>query len=268
MKFKKFINALLLIITISITPVWGQVNNETLNIISSEKEKVVSNGYKISNQFKVLVNKNEIILKNGILIFNERTYLPIRELSTFLNINVDYNAENKVSILSKNNVTIEIPQNRTKATIIKDNITNILNMDIDNNIQSLVIDGITYLPLRFIAENLDYDVIYNAKNKIIELNEKILGETNSTAQATTLMNSTETSTETTTLNIYNEPTTKDNIIIYNNQTQYVGNRDNFKLHYSNCRAAKKLLPQNRMPFESKEDGLSAGYTDLCGICFK
>ena len=267
MKFKKIISSILLVATISTTPVFAQVNSETLNIISSENEKIVSNGYEISNQFKVLVNKSEVTLKNGTLVFNGRTYLPIRELSTFLNANIDYNAENKVSILSKNNTTIEVPQNRTKATVIKDNIANVLNMDTDSNIQSLVLDGVTYLPLRFIAENLGYDIVYSAENKTIELNEKntnniIATETNS--ETTTFATTTEKPTETTTYTT----TTKENVIIYTQQTPYVGNRNNFMLHYSDCRAAKKLLPEHRMPFETKEDGISAGYTDLCGICFK
>lgn len=77
--FKKIITLILLTINISTITVFAEVNNETLNIISSENENIISNGYEISNQFKILVNKNEINLNNGTLVFKERTYLPIRE---------------------------------------------------------------------------------------------------------------------------------------------------------------------------------------------
>ena len=117
MKFKLFITTVLATVLIS-TTAFAKVNEETLNIISSEKEKSVSNGYEISNQFKIFVNENEINLKNGVLIFSGRTYMPIRELSSFLNTNIDYDAQNKVSILSKNNITIEIPHNRTNANVM------------------------------------------------------------------------------------------------------------------------------------------------------
>lgn len=275
--FKKIITLILLTINISTITVFAEVNNETLNIISSENENIISNGYEISNQFKILVNKNEINLNNGTLVFKERTYLPIRELSKFLDANIDYNPEYKISILTKNNITIEIPQNRTKATVTKNNITNVLNMDNDSNIQSLVLDGVTYLPLRFIAENLGYDILYNAKTKIIELNEKII---ENTTKATTQKLMATTSKESTTNHITEKPTetsskeinkninkelTTNNIDI---KTLYIGNKDNFKLHLSSCRYVKQILPENISQFETKEEAISTGYNDFCKVCLK
>lgn len=259
MKFKLLISSILIAVSIS-TTVFAQINDETLNIISSEKEKIVSNGYEISNQFKILVNENQLTLKNGTLVFSGRTYLPIRELSTFLNASIDYDAENKVSILSKDDVIIQVPQNRTKATVIKDNVTTVLNMDTDSNIQSIVLDGVTYLPLRFIAENLGYDVVYSPEIKTIKLNEKNLNNANSTV---------ETTAESTTFETNTLKTTQQDTSIQNNlnvKALYIGNKENQKLHKLSCKYVDKMLPENMAKFENKENAISSGYTDLCKVC--
>lgn len=48
-------------------------------------------------------------------------------------------------------------------------------------------------------------------------------------------------------------------------TKYVGSSKSDKYHYCSCSYAKKIYPENRLCFKSKEDAQSQGYVP-CGVC--
>ena len=156
----------------------------------------------------------------------------------------DYNSTTNTKTITENNV--ESSTNTTSietSSITSENTTNESTKETLTTQQTTVIETTTYTVTT----------------------EK---PTETTTYTTTTEKPTETTTYTTTTEKPTETTTQKNVINYTEQTPYVGNRNNFLLHYSDCRAAKKLLPEHRKPFETKEEAISAGYTDLCGICFK
>ncbi len=92
---------------------------------------------------------------------------------------------------------------------------------------------------------------------------------NNTA-STTIETTTEVTIQTTTLEVTTQPVTQASKELTTNniefKTIYVGNKNNGKLHTSSCRHAKKLLPDNVIQFNSRQDAISAGYSDLCKVC--
>lgn len=49
------------------------------------------------------------------------------------------------------------------------------------------------------------------------------------------------------------------------EKSYVGSIKSNKYHYPDCRAAKKIKPENEIWFSSSEDARAHGY-EPCGIC--
>jgi len=46
---------------------------------------------------------------------------------------------------------------------------------------------------------------------------------------------------------------------------YIGNRSSKIFHYPDCQWAKKIAPQNKVVFESREEAIKAGYRP-CKVC--
>lgn len=161
------------------------MSNTTQQIIQSETPSTPN--YQQKNDFKLYINGERKTLSNGFLVINNRTFLPVRELSNLLGIpdnNIGWDSENRVASVSKDNTLIEIPIGYTKASV-NDQITPIDTAS--NDTRSVIANGYTYLPLRFLSENLGYQIdtqgktihLYNVSPKpeikeTISLTEKYL----------------------------------------------------------------------------------------------
>lgn len=161
------------------------MSNTTQQIIQSEKSATPS--YQQKNDFKLYINGERKTLTNGFLVINDRTFLPVREVSTLLGIsdnNIDWDKDNRVASVSQGNTLIEIPIGYTKASV-NNQITPIDTAS--NDTRSVIANGYTYLPLRFLSENLGYQIdtqgktihLYNVSPKpeikeTISLTEKYL----------------------------------------------------------------------------------------------
>lgn len=111
---KKFILPIFLATLISCTGVFANVNQNTLSIIKNEQENIIHKDNTEINNFNVILDDQNISLENGALLYKDTVYLPIRELSEYLGFSVSYDKDNKVSILSNDEIVVEIPQNRKK----------------------------------------------------------------------------------------------------------------------------------------------------------
>ena len=188
--FKLSYKQLLIMGIISLTGLTPPTNtyamsNTTQQIIQSETPSTPN--YQQKNDFKLYINGERKTLSNGFLVINNRTFLPVRELSNLLGIpdnNIGWDSENRVASVSKDNTLIEIPIGYTKASL-NDQITPIDTAS--NDTRSVIANGYTYLPLRFLSENLGYQIdtqgktihLYNVSPKpeikeTISLTEKYL----------------------------------------------------------------------------------------------
>ena len=141
------------------------MSSATQQIIQSETASTPN--YQQKNDFKLYINGERKTLSNGFLVVNGRTFLPVRELSGLLGISdsgISWDSENRVASVSQDNTLIEIPIGYTQASV-NDKITPIDTSS--NNTRSIIANGYTYLPVRFISENLGWQI--DTQGKTIHL---------------------------------------------------------------------------------------------------
>ncbi len=133
---------------------------------SSYASKVIN--LQINNPYIAVNGTKEKIDPQGSkpIIRNNRTLLPIRSLIEALGGTVEWNAE-------KREVTITLNGNTIVLTIGKNTaLVNGIKTSIDphnSNVVPIIINGRTYLPLRFIAEHLNCTVDWNPENREITI---------------------------------------------------------------------------------------------------
>lgn len=152
------------------TPVFA-IESKTEQIIKNESYQSVD--FTESNSFKLYINGQYKQIQNTFAVSNNRTFLPMREVATLLGVsdsNIKWDSANNTATISADNTLIEIPIGRTKANV---NDTIVFLDDAQGGTRSFVkqtsAGGVTYLPLRFLAENLGYQVKYYSDTSVIHI---------------------------------------------------------------------------------------------------
>lgn len=97
-------------------------------------------------------------------IEKDRTFVPIRFIGEALNYKVDWNNDKKL-------VTIKNNDRQILMTIGDTNIT-VNNEKIKNDVAPLIRKDRTYVPLRFVAENMNLKVNWDGKEKKVIINSQ------------------------------------------------------------------------------------------------
>ena len=97
------------------------------------------------------------------MIKNGRTLIPVRFLFEQMGANVDWNEREQIVTISKNDIVITLAVGSANAEINGKTVT----MDAPTQI----IYGKTMVPVRFISENLGYEVEWDDENRIITIME-------------------------------------------------------------------------------------------------
>ncbi len=127
------------------------------------------------NSVAVVVNGDSITDDN--FIYNGTTYVPIRSVSNALGASVDYNKNNNtISIeTGSNNSTssdmVSTTQPNTITTTAKINSVSLYADGNKINKDTMLIDGVTYVPLRAISEALDVNVAYSEDLKVVSISD-------------------------------------------------------------------------------------------------
>ena len=162
------------------------MSNATQQIIQSEQPSTPN--YQQKNDFKLYINGERKTLSNGFLVVNGRTFLPLRELSGLLGIpdnDISWDSENRVASVSQDNTLIEIPIGYTQASV-NNEIKDIDTADTSASpTRSVIANGYTYLPVRFISENLGWQIdtqgktihLYNV-SPMPQITEQVSADTN------------------------------------------------------------------------------------------
>lgn len=95
------------------------------------------------------------------LIIEGRTLVPIRSIIESAGGSIDWNAK-------ENTVLINCKNSNIKMTIGSKTIT-VNGTDFDNDVAPQIINGRTYMPLRFLMENLGFDVDWDNVSKVITI---------------------------------------------------------------------------------------------------
>ncbi len=89
---------------------------------------------------------------------NNRTLVPIRAIMERANLTVDFNGETKTVTATQDVLSITMTIDKPEATITKGEDSRTVTMDV----APTIINGRTYVPVRFISECLDINVNWNA----------------------------------------------------------------------------------------------------------
>ncbi|WP_317366285.1 copper amine oxidase N-terminal domain-containing protein [uncultured Tyzzerella sp.] len=142
--------------------------SQSMEIKNSKKNRIKSPTEVLPDKNKkVFVDDEQIELKEGIIVYQDRIFLPVRELSDALDLDVFYKKEEKiVAIHSLKGSKIQLPVNENKAVVNG----KIVPIDKENDkVGTIVIKDKTYLPVRFISESLGYNIEYNSSNGQIHI---------------------------------------------------------------------------------------------------
>lgn len=123
----------------------------------------------------VVVNSNPVSFEKPVIIRQSTSFLSLREIASNLldNITLQWNAENKTATLISGNTTVSVPIG-ANYIIVNDNTKPI---DANNSqVCSFIENGISYVPIRCIAEAFGYAVNYS-NNTIYITNKDIQNTT-------------------------------------------------------------------------------------------
>ena len=109
----------------------------------------------------VTVNNNLIKFDAPPYIKGGVTLVPLRAVSEELGAEVSWDVETKTVTVVKDNTVIEITVNETTVSIN--------GTQVDVPIPAEITCGRTYLPLRFLAEILDFSVSWDGDNQLIDI---------------------------------------------------------------------------------------------------
>ena len=168
---KLFLLSLTTITSLSaFTPVYA-IEGKTQQILKNEN--YVKADFTESTAFKLYINGQPKQIENTFAVSNNRTFLPMREVSKLLGVsdsNIKWDSKNETATINQNSTLIEIPIGRTKANV---NDTIVFLDDAQGGTRSFKKEtsagGVTYLPLRFLAENLGYKVKYYSDTNVIHI---------------------------------------------------------------------------------------------------
>jgi len=114
----------------------------------------------------MIVDGVRVALDAPAAIFEDRTFVPLRALVEQLGGAIDWNAKTRQVTIEVRGTTIVFTIG--KATALVDGKS--LAIDPKNSkVVPVISSGRSMLPLRFVAENLGFQVAWNAKAKTITL---------------------------------------------------------------------------------------------------
>ena len=110
---------------------------------------------------KVRIDGEFIETQPNPVIINGRTMLPFRTIFNALKAEVDWNEAEWTAIGKKDSTTIQLPVGKEYAMVNNDRI----RLDVP----SLIIEGRTFIPVRFVAESLGGKVDWDGENSIVDI---------------------------------------------------------------------------------------------------
>lgn len=116
-----------------------------------------------TNEIKVTLNEKALSFSSTTLprIENGSTLLPLRAIADALGLYTNYNSTDKLITIKGDNTELQMKVGE-KSAIVNGKI-------VELNTPAKVIDGTTFVPVRFIAEAFSCKVDYNANSKTVSI---------------------------------------------------------------------------------------------------
>lgn len=109
---------------------------------------------------------------------DDRTFVPVRFVMEYLGCNVDFDDESKMAIMVSPDCTYLVQEGNQKLFVIPNDATDTtpIIMDTSAFIEEMYIGdqsyGRMYIPIRFLAEAIGYEVGWDEESQTVTLNTK------------------------------------------------------------------------------------------------
>ena len=118
-----------------------------------------------SDEIPVYIDEGLLHLDNAPVIMDGRTLAPMRGLFEALGAQVDWDGGTQTAIGMRDGITVRIPIGSTNPTI---------NGQVQTiDVEARVIDGRTYIPLRFVGEAFGDNVLWDGSTRSIRITSSI-----------------------------------------------------------------------------------------------
>ena len=134
------------------------VSNSVEKLIQKQKRNLLTKTRETS--YGLTINNQKIELENKLLVSNGRTLAPIRTISEALNIPIHYHDQSKTAIIQTEDTLIELPLGYNVAIVNGKSVPLDAN---DSSVMSTIKNNRSYLPMRFIAEQLNLNVDFDGE---------------------------------------------------------------------------------------------------------
>ena len=129
---------------------------------------VFMTGFKAQNDVKIYVNNKIVKSDQPPLIFENRTFVPVRFIAEGLGAKVEYHREDMTVTIEKNNTNILLAIGDDTAWYSDVEKSGPVLLDET----AFIRNNRTYIPLRSVSELFDMDVKWNAKKRAVYIDEK------------------------------------------------------------------------------------------------
>ncbi|MBU5668626.1 copper amine oxidase N-terminal domain-containing protein [Peptoniphilus sp. MSJ-1] len=116
---------------------------------------------------RIVVNGKLIEQKPNPIIENNRTLVPIRFVAESLNYNVDFIETSRTVVIESKDSKIELRVNSNEAKVNSNGQSKAVNLEVPVKIY----DDRTFVPIRFVAENLGTEVNWDNENRVVVIGD-------------------------------------------------------------------------------------------------
>ncbi len=133
---------------------------------------VFMTGFKAQNDVKIYVNGKLVKSDQPPLIFENRTFVPVRVIAEGLGAKVLYHREDMTVTIEKDHTNILLAIGDDTAWYSDEEKSGPVLLDES----AFIRNNRTYIPLRSVSELFDMDVNWNAKKRSVYINDKTISD--------------------------------------------------------------------------------------------
>ena len=118
---------------------------------------------------KVYVNDTEIVTDSPVIIENDRTLVPVRAISEYLDYAVDWDSDTQTVVISKNITTLKFMIGNSEAIFEFRFYDGTANSNVSLEVAPQIINDTTYIPLSDFESAFHFDIDWDDNNKEIHI---------------------------------------------------------------------------------------------------
>ena len=115
-----------------------------------------------SGNITVVLNGEELSFENLPVIKNDRTLVPFRKIFESLGYTVEWNEENSLVTAKKGDTVMYLQIGNNEITVNNEKVI--------SDVAPEIINSTTYIPIRIISEQSNFDVEWNDKDRSVIIN--------------------------------------------------------------------------------------------------